>query len=156
MDVIFVTFNKNRCRLMSSTKMYDQFNDFFFDIIVINDKWSWSIYFEFTLASFLIPKNELSACNECDSHKLTMWCLSAFVYFDQKVWLIWRSKVVKTFPFFAKMLNGMKIQGQYTIGCTKIMYYLWHKFLEREETSMLKSRSLSYLMGKKEKNRGSR
>ena len=42
---------------MSSTKMYDQFNDFFFDIIVANDKWSWSIYFEFTYASSLVPKN---------------------------------------------------------------------------------------------------
>ena len=57
MDVIFVTFKKNRCRFMSSTNMYDQFNDFFFDIIVTNDKWSWSIYFEFTLASSLVPKN---------------------------------------------------------------------------------------------------
>ena len=42
---------------MPSTKMYDQFKDFFFDIIVTNDKWSWSIYFEFTLASSLVPKN---------------------------------------------------------------------------------------------------
>ena len=49
---------------MSSTKMYDQFNDFFFDIIVTNDKWSWSIYFEFTLASSLVPKTECVAVNK--------------------------------------------------------------------------------------------
>ena len=47
---------------MSSTKVYDKFNDFFFNIVT-NDKWSWSIYFEFTLASSLVPKTECVAVN---------------------------------------------------------------------------------------------
>ena len=51
MDVTFEIFEKKKCKLMCLRVLYDQIEDIFFETIVTNDKWSWSIYFEFTLTS---------------------------------------------------------------------------------------------------------
>ena len=77
MEVIFVIFEKKKCKLIWQLFLYKHFCDIFFDIVATNDKWSWSIYFEFSLASFLIPKNKLSACSNRKSRhvKFTMICL---------------------------------------------------------------------------------
>ena len=37
MDVIFEISKKNKCKLMSFSKMYEQFDDIFFDTIVSKD-----------------------------------------------------------------------------------------------------------------------